>query len=247
MGTFILDAEPYRLAARALGHLGRSLQRELGVSIETLDLGGGFASRNTLHGQYLPGEEAAPSFAQYVERIAAGIDEAYQGAEPPRLVLETGRALVDDAGLLVSTVLGNKRLGDCQAILATIAGVGFDPRLRASPAHLATGAALAVLLAAGAQPLLGTVGLPAYTLPFVAAHWLLALVARRAPAGGRFAAALAWSPAPLRALARRQTALDAPAAVLFQRGPVAGGLVVARLGIGLRTLYEKIKDYELGD
>jgi diaminopimelate decarboxylase len=127
MGTFILDAEPYRLAARALGRFARSLERELGVTIATLDLGGGFASHNTLHSQYLPGEQAAPSFAQYVERIAAGIDEAYEGGEPPRLVLETGRALVDDAGQLVATVLGNKRLGDGRRAVILDAGVNILP------------------------------------------------------------------------------------------------------------------------
>jgi diaminopimelate decarboxylase len=127
MGTFIQDPEAYRLAARALGRFAQSLAQELGVRIDTLDLGGGFASRNTLHAQYLPGEETTPSFSQYVERIAAGLDEVYTGAELPRVVLETGRALVDDAGVLVATVLGNKRLNDGQRAVILDAGVNILP------------------------------------------------------------------------------------------------------------------------
>ena len=63
-----------------------------GFTIDTLDLGGGFASHNTLHSQYLPGEESTPSLGQYVERIASGTEECFASSEPPRVVLETGRA-----------------------------------------------------------------------------------------------------------------------------------------------------------
>jgi diaminopimelate decarboxylase len=127
MGTFIQDPDAYRLAARALGGLARSLDRDLGVRVDTIDLGGGFASHNTLHAQYLPGEEAAPSLGQYVERIAAGFEEVYTGAEVPRLVLETGRALVDDAAVLVATVVGNKRLTDGRRAVILDAGVNLLP------------------------------------------------------------------------------------------------------------------------
>jgi diaminopimelate decarboxylase len=127
IGTFIQDADAYRVAARAVGRLALTLESELGLRIDTLDLGGGFASRSTLHGQYLPGEEVSPSFGQYVERLAAGLEEAFEGREPPRIVLETGRAMVDDAGAVVSTVLGTKRLGDGRRAVVLDAGVNLLP------------------------------------------------------------------------------------------------------------------------
>ncbi|MFW5740264.1 MAG: diaminopimelate decarboxylase, partial [Myxococcota bacterium] len=89
IGTFIQDPDAYRQTARALGRFSQRLDHELGVRIGTLDLGGGFASHNTLHSQYLPGEEVSPSLGQYVERIAQGLDEAFEGQTPPRIVLET--------------------------------------------------------------------------------------------------------------------------------------------------------------
>jgi diaminopimelate decarboxylase len=127
VGTFVQDAGAYRLAAKGLALLAKSLHDDVGITIDTLDLGGGFASRNTLLSQYLPGEQATPSFAQYVEQIAAGLEEGYGGAEWPRIVLETGRAIVDDAGILVASVVGNKRLTDGRRVVIIDAGVNVLP------------------------------------------------------------------------------------------------------------------------
>jgi diaminopimelate decarboxylase len=127
IGTFIPNPEAYRLAALALARFARSLENELGIRITTIDLGGGFASHNTLQTQYLPGEEATPSLAEYVEAITSGLEEGMEGAEPPRLVLETGRALVDDAGVLIATVVGNKRLADKRRAVILDAGVNVLP------------------------------------------------------------------------------------------------------------------------
>jgi diaminopimelate decarboxylase len=127
LGTFIQEPDAYRQAAAALGRFAISLERDLGVRIDSLDFGGGFASRNTLHAQYLPGEEVTPSLGQYVERVAAGLDEAYAAAPPPRVILETGRALVDDAAVVVATVVGNKRLIDGRRAVVLDAGVNILP------------------------------------------------------------------------------------------------------------------------
>jgi len=107
--------------------LVRRLREELGVQIDTIDMGGGLASRNTLQGQYLPGDQATPSFAKYVERVEAGLDEVYGSDEWPRIVFESGRALVDDAGVMVSTVVGNKRLTDGRRAIVLDAGVNLLP------------------------------------------------------------------------------------------------------------------------
>jgi diaminopimelate decarboxylase len=127
IGTFITDPEAYRMAARAMAALAVTLERDIGIRIDTLDLGGGLASHNTLHAQYLPGEESTPSLGEFVEAIAAGLEEGMQGAEPPRLVLETGRALIDDAGYLIASVVGNKRLLDKRRAVILDAGVNILP------------------------------------------------------------------------------------------------------------------------
>lgn len=109
IGTYILDPGAYRMAARKLITFAQKLKRELDIEIDTLNLGGGFASRNTLHGQYLPAEQVVPGFDAYAEAISEGIlDHLLPGQVPPKLLLETGRALVDEAGYLLTTVVANK-------------------------------------------------------------------------------------------------------------------------------------------
>lgn len=127
IGTFILNPDAYRLQARALARFAGELERDHGIRIETLDLGGGFASHNTLHQQYLPGEELTPSLGQYVEHLASGLEEGFEGRPMPRIMLETGRALVDDAAILVATVIANKRLVDGRRAVVIDAGVNILP------------------------------------------------------------------------------------------------------------------------
>jgi len=127
IGTFITNPDAYRLAAQAMAGLALTLERDAGCRIDTIDLGGGFASRNTLQAQYLPGEESTPSLDEFVEALVSGLEEGLQGAEPRRLILETGRALVDDAGHLVLTVVGNKRLLDKRRAVILDGGVNILP------------------------------------------------------------------------------------------------------------------------
>jgi diaminopimelate decarboxylase len=124
IGTFVQEVDAYRHEARQLAELANLLAREHGVVLDWLDLGGGFASRNTLHAQYLPGEQVTPSFAQYVEAIADGLAAlAPPPGREPTIYLETGRALVDEAGSLVTTVHANKRLADGRRGVVLDAGV----------------------------------------------------------------------------------------------------------------------------
>jgi diaminopimelate decarboxylase len=126
LGTFIQDVSAYREQAAKLAEFANLLAREFGTIVEYVDIGGGFASRNTLHAQYLPGEQVTPSFAQYAEAVADGMAalKAPSGREPA-LVLETGRALVDEAGSLVTTVHANKRLPDGRRSLVVDAGANL--------------------------------------------------------------------------------------------------------------------------
>ncbi len=124
IGTFILDPNAYREAAAKMIDFANRLRNELGGRIKWIDLGGGFASINTLHSQYLPGEQVTPSFSQYVEAIAEGLENLDSPtSEFPTLFLETGRALIDEAGYLITTVHANKRLPDGRRALVVDTGI----------------------------------------------------------------------------------------------------------------------------
>ncbi len=111
VGTFILDPEVYRRQAKKLTVFTQEIEADFGIELTYLDLGGGFASTNTLQAQYLAGEQITPSFDQYAEAICSEL-LALQSrpAGFPLLILESGRALVDEAGSLIATVVATKPL-----------------------------------------------------------------------------------------------------------------------------------------
>jgi diaminopimelate decarboxylase len=125
IGTFILDPEAYRKSATALVHLALEAERLGAGPIRYLNLGGGFASRARLHYQYLPPEQVTPSFDRYAEAICDTITQAWPaGRSLPKLYLETGRALVDEAGYLISTVVAVKRRPTTASIHGVLAAYG---------------------------------------------------------------------------------------------------------------------------
>ena len=130
IGAFVLDVRAYAAQIRIMAGFMEEVERAAGCTIEYLDIGGGFASRNTRQGLYLPPDYVMPSFEQYAEAICGALKEATRGRSAagkplPVLVLETGRALVDDAETLVATVVGGKRLPDGRRAAILDAGVNI--------------------------------------------------------------------------------------------------------------------------
>jgi len=126
VGTFVLEPSAYATAANKLARFANELLSEHKVKLSFIDLGGGFASPNSLKGQFLGGEQSAPSFARYADAITQALTALeYAPAERPTLVLESGRALVDTAGYLVTSVIASKRQPDGQRGLILDAGVNL--------------------------------------------------------------------------------------------------------------------------
>ncbi len=130
IGTFVLDHRAYGAQARIMAAFMNEVEQKTGCEISLLDLGGGFASRNALQGIYLPPEQVVPSFDQYAEEICTPLlDATYErvarGRPLPLLVLETGRAVVDDAESLVCSVVGSKKLPDGRRCVIVDAGVNL--------------------------------------------------------------------------------------------------------------------------
>ena len=110
IGTFMLSAKAYGIAATKLADLANGLKEKYGHEVKYIDLGGGFPSKNTLKGSYLPGRDINPDFADFAEAISTALLNAkFSPDNLPLLILETGRALIDEAGFLLGTVISNKR------------------------------------------------------------------------------------------------------------------------------------------
>jgi len=127
IGTFILDPNAYYWAATKMLAFAQTIKDSFGIILDYIDLGGGFASSNTLIDQYTPGELASPSFEQYAEAIGTAFNASWYVKEHhPRLILETGRVLVDDAGYLIASVIGKKNLPTGERAVILDAGVNIN-------------------------------------------------------------------------------------------------------------------------
>jgi diaminopimelate decarboxylase len=125
IGTFMLSPGAYGVAASKLAELAVGVKRKFNKSIQYLDLGGGFPSANDLKSSYLPGVDLVPPMDEFAEAIVTSLLNSNLAPDQlPLLILESGRALIDEAGYLLGTVLANKRLSNGRR--ATILDVGVN-------------------------------------------------------------------------------------------------------------------------
>ena len=110
IGTFILEPRAYEREVEKLVNLAYRIEVEFGFKIDYIDIGGGFPSKNRLKGIYLPPEVAVPSVDEYAERICSALLKFLRPGDYPKLIIESGRAIVDEAGFLITTVHAAKRL-----------------------------------------------------------------------------------------------------------------------------------------
>lgn len=126
IGTYMMTTSAYGIAATKLADLALGLERKHKHYIKYIDMGGGFASKNTLRGAFYPGTDTTPTFDDFAEAITSALMKSEIKPENlPLLILETGRALIDDAGYLMGTVVANKRLADGRRATIIDAGVNL--------------------------------------------------------------------------------------------------------------------------
>ncbi len=125
IGTFILEPKAYSVQVKKMIDFMKVLERDFGMNIDYLDLGGGFPSRNRLKGAYLPPEISVPPISEFAEAICSTLLRHLDPEEYPAVIFETGRALIDEAGYLVSTVKGAKRLPDGSRSYIIDAGINL--------------------------------------------------------------------------------------------------------------------------
>jgi len=125
IGTFMLEPNAYREAVKKVVQLMRKIEKEFNITISYLDFGGGFPSNNKLKGTYLPPEVAVQPFESYIDAVADTLLDELAPDEYPDVYLETGRAIVDEAGWLVTTVDAVKRLPDGTKSYIIDAGVNL--------------------------------------------------------------------------------------------------------------------------
>ncbi len=126
IGTYVLSTDAYKMAAYKMTELYKRIKYEYNYQLDYIDLGGGIPSRNTLYSYYLDASVSIPSFEDYADAITSGIIEhGLKSDELPLLILESGRALIDEAGYLITSVVANKRLSNGKQAIIVDAGVNL--------------------------------------------------------------------------------------------------------------------------
>jgi diaminopimelate decarboxylase len=110
LGTDLTEPDAFeKLLAGLLPLMARG-ERDLGVVWEQLDLGGGLPNRHR-HARTRPGTRAEDVFPAFAKAVTGPLTEGLRRLRSrPRLVLEPGRAVVEHAVSLLTTVTAVKRL-----------------------------------------------------------------------------------------------------------------------------------------
>jgi len=118
VGSQISQFAPYEVGLQRLLHLRREIEQATSLKLEYLDIGGGLAVT-------YDAAERAVDVKQFGDVISATV-----GASGLRIILEPGRFLVGNAGVLLTRVLYRKRSGGKEFI---ITDAGMTDLLR--PSH----------------------------------------------------------------------------------------------------------------
>lgn len=123
IGSQILDAPFFTLAATIMVEFLAQIRDELGVEFEQLDLGGGLGVR------YLP-EQAPPSMEEYAATLVATVREGLEkfGLALPQLAVEPGRSIVGEAGTTLYSVGTIKRIPGVRTYVSVDGGLSDNPR-----------------------------------------------------------------------------------------------------------------------
>ncbi|HQV30850.1 MAG TPA: alanine racemase, partial [Calditrichia bacterium] len=125
IGTFILDPNAYAVEVEKMVQFAYQVEDGFGFKIEYLDIGGGLPSRIKLKGTYLPPDVGIPPIDEYAEKITNALYQNLRPGDFPRLILETGRGIVDESGYMITTVSASKRLPDGRKAYIVDAGVNL--------------------------------------------------------------------------------------------------------------------------
>jgi len=125
IGTYVIEPQAYATQIAKMVEFGYRLADEWGFEMEYYDIGGGFPSSGRLKGVYLPPEVGVPQLDAYAEAICTSLLEALRPGDQPKLFLETGRAMIDDAGYLITSITSTKRLPDGRRSYVVDAGINL--------------------------------------------------------------------------------------------------------------------------
>jgi len=125
IGTFIIEPDAYAKEVEKMIKFAYEVEDNFGFKIEYLDIGGGFPSKNRLKGTYFSPDVLIPTVDEYAEKITNALYANLRPGDFPKLILESGRAIIDEAEYLITTIFASKRLPDGRRAYVADAGVNL--------------------------------------------------------------------------------------------------------------------------
>ncbi len=123
IGSQIFDLAPFEKAAEVMMNFIGDVKDKLGLSIQELNLGGGFGIRYT--------EADDPiAYDKYMEAVSLVVKATAEkrGVELPRILMEPGRSIIAPAGITLYTVGAVKQIPGVRNYLSVDGGMGDNPR-----------------------------------------------------------------------------------------------------------------------
>ena len=126
IGSQIFEKQSFVLAAEKCMNFAAKMRDEHGVTLNTLNLGGGFGVWYTDEDKKI----APEGYAEYVEALVKTVQDKAKsfGMELPRLLLEPGRSIIAEAGITLYTVGAIKDIPGVKKYIAVDGGMFENPR-----------------------------------------------------------------------------------------------------------------------
>ncbi len=123
IGSQIFETEPFCDAAVIMLNFMNDFRSLSGITVEELDLGGGFGVK------YVETDGALP-FKVFMEKVSEALKNASLKLDypMPKIFIEPGRSIVGEAGITLYTVGAVKTIKDVRTYVAIDGGMADNPR-----------------------------------------------------------------------------------------------------------------------
>lgn len=123
VGSQVFGEDVFERSADIMLEFMDRCNRDYGLSLEILDLGGGYGVRYVKEDDYVDIPAAIARVAEHIKKVCARL-----GMELPRIIMEPGRSIVADAGLTLYTVGTVKKITGYKNYVSVDGGMSDNPR-----------------------------------------------------------------------------------------------------------------------
>ncbi len=126
IGSQIFEQKSFVLAVEKMTSFYQKLLQDYSISLEILNLGGGFGIWYTDEDS----KKSCDDYAEYIKAIAKTLKKCFneKGLKKPYLILEPGRSIVGEAGITLYTAGRIKQIKNVKNYIAVDGGMFDNPR-----------------------------------------------------------------------------------------------------------------------